>query len=97
MKNLMENDLLCFLTFGTDAAQVSDLHECLGEHEGHAGSPFAGVNLQRLQQRLLQHLHLRRLLQVLTVCSDRQKNFNISELHHFPHTHVFSPNFKNAR
>ncbi len=86
MKNFIENDLLAglrFLTFGADAAQVCDLHEGLGEHEGHAGPPFAGVNLQRLQQRLLQHLHLGRLLQVLSVCSDRQKkqtsNFSISD------------------
>lgn len=60
-----------FLTFSADAAQVSDLHEGLGEHEGHAGSPLAGVDLQRLQQWLLQHLHLQRLLQVMSVCADR--------------------------
>lgn len=72
-----------FLTFGADAAQVSDLHEGLGEHEGHAGSPFAGVNLQRLQQRLLQHLHLRRLLQVLTVCSDGHEKRQTSQVQRF--------------
>lgn len=41
------------VTSGTDAAQVCDLHEGLGEHQGHAGSALAGVDLQGLQQGLL--------------------------------------------
>lgn len=55
------------LTLSTDASQVRDLHQHLGEHVGAAGPPFPHVDLQRLKQRLLQHVHPVWLLQVLPV------------------------------
>jgi hypothetical protein len=55
------------LTLGADAPEVGDLHQHAGEHVGLVGPAPAGVDLQRLQQRLLQLVHLGRLLQVLAV------------------------------
>lgn len=78
------------LTFGADAAQVCDLHEGFREHQGHAGPPLTGVNLQRLQQRLLQHLHLRRLLQILSVCSDKQERQMLNETYNSLDVFLFS-------
>lgn len=54
-------------TFSADAAQVCDLHQSFGKHVRLAGPSFPHVDLQGLQQRLLQLVHLRRLLQVLTI------------------------------
>lgn len=55
------------LTLGADAPKIRDLHQHLGEHVGTTGPPFPDIDLQRLQQRLLQHVHLVWLLQVLAV------------------------------
>ena len=63
------------LTFGADASQVGDLHQHLGEHVRFVGSPPPHVDLQGLEQRLLQDIHLVRLLQVLAVY--RRKNHNV--------------------
>lgn len=59
------------LTFGADAAEICDLHQHFGEHVGFVGPPLPHVDLQCLQQRLLQFVHLVRLLQVLAVCMGR--------------------------
>ena len=33
------------VTFGTDAAQICNLHKGLGEHQGHAGPALTGIDL----------------------------------------------------
>lgn len=55
------------LTFSADASQIRDLHKHLGEHVRFVRPPPPHVNLQRLQEGLLQDVHLLRLLQVLTI------------------------------
>lgn len=54
-------------TFSTDTAQVCDLHQGFGEHVWFTWPTLSHIDLESFKQWLLQLVHFRGLLEILTI------------------------------